>query len=105
MTQFVSACVNWASYQNAFQKHLRNWTVPGSKTELQWTVPGSKTVLSNCVMDRWRGGGFYGIFDLKVSVLISNTHIVKIFTSERHKREASQWMIFGLLLLPGNFIK
>ena len=28
-----------------------------------------------------------------------------LFTSERHKREASQWMIFGLLLLPGNFIK
>ena len=26
-----------------------------------------------------------------------------IFTSERHKREASQWMAFGLLLLPGKF--
>ena len=27
-----------------------------------------------------------------------------IFTSQRHKREASQWMAFGLLL-PGNFIQ
>ena len=30
--------------------------------------------------------------------------LTHVFTSERHKREASQWMAFGLLLLNSSWV-